>query len=78
MADRIFDFSDEIGENLLAVRDALEEKGYDAVSQMTGFILSGDLAYITAYNGAKSIMKKTERDEMVMFLLKSFFAHEAE
>ena len=51
---------------------ALEEKGYNAIDQMVGYILSGDPSYITGHNNARNIIRKVERDELVEELLKSY------
>ena len=47
------------------VRDALIEKGYDPVVQIVGYIMSGDPTYITAHNGARSMIGRLERDEVL-------------
>ena len=54
------------------VYKALREKGYNPVSQMTGYIMSGDPTYITSHNGARSLIMKMERDELVEEMLKSY------
>lgn len=51
---------------------ALEEKGYDPIAQLSGYILSGDPSYITSHNNARSLMKHIERDDLVEELLRSF------
>ena len=51
---------------------ALKEKGYNPVNQIVGYIMSGDPTYITSYNGARSLVMKVERDELVEELLKSY------
>lgn len=57
------------------VYQALREKGYNPVSQMVGYIMSGDPTYITSYNGARSLIMKMERDELVEEMLKTYIAH---
>ena len=47
------------------VYKALKEKGYNPVNQIVGYIMSGDPTYITSYNGARSLIMKVERDELV-------------
>ena len=47
------------------VYNALVEKGYNPVNQIVGYIMSGDPTYITSYNGARSLVMKVERDEIV-------------
>lgn len=58
------------------VYNALVEKGYNPVNQMVGYIMSGDPTYITSYNGARSLVMKVERDEIVEELLKAYIRHE--
>ena len=57
------------------VYKALREKGYNPVSQMTGYIMSGDPTYITSHNGARSLIMKLERDELVEEMLKVYIEH---
>ena len=52
--------------------DALTEKGYNPVNQIVGYIMSGDPTYITSHNGARSMIMKVERDELVDELLTSY------
>ena len=47
------------------VYKALSEKGYNPVNQIVGYIMSGDPTYITSHNGARSLIMKMERDELV-------------
>ena len=58
------------------VYKALKEKGYNPVNQIVGYIMSGDPIYITSYNGARSLIMKVERDEIVEELLKAYIKHE--
>lgn len=58
------------------VYDALVEKGYSPVNQILGYIMSGDPTYITSFNGARSLIMKVERDEIVEELLKSYIKNE--
>lgn len=62
-------------EILLRVHDALEEKGYNPINQIVGYILSGDPSYITSYNGARSLVRKVERDELLEELVTFYVAH---
>ena len=59
-------------ELLNTVYDALEEKGYNAIDQMVGYILSGDPSYITGHNNARNLIRRIERDDLVEELLRSF------
>ena len=58
------------------VYNALVEKGYNPVNQIVGYIMSGDPTYITSYNGARSLVMKVERDEIVEELLKAYIRHD--
>lgn len=59
-------------EILRTVHGALEEKGYNAIDQMVGYILSGDPSYITGHNNARNIIRHIERDDLVEELLRAF------
>ncbi len=54
------------------VYQALREKGYNPVNQIVGYIMSGDPTYITSYGGARSLIMKMERDELVEEMLKVY------
>lgn len=54
------------------IYDALKEKGYDPVSQIVGYILSGDPTYITSHNGARALITKVETDEILEELVKHY------
>lgn len=59
-------------EILKEVYHALEEKGYNPINQIVGYILSGDPTYITSHNNARSLIMKVERDELVEEVIKYF------
>ena len=59
------------------VYEALQEKGYNPVNQMVGYIMSGDPTYITSHNNARSLIMKVERDELVEELLKEYIKNES-
>ena len=54
---------------LIQVYGALKEKGYNPINQLVGYLLSGDPAYITSHNNARSLIKKLERDDLIEELL---------
>jgi len=54
------------------VFDSLKEKGYNPINQIVGYLLSGDPAYITSYNNARSLIRKIERDELLEELVKNY------
>lgn len=62
----------KVQEIILEVYAALEEKGYNSINQIIGYILSGDPTYITSYNNARSIISKIERDELLEELIKYY------
>jgi len=57
---------------LEAVYIALTEKGYNPISQIVGYIMSGDPTYITSYKNARYLIMKVERDEILEELLKTY------
>jgi len=54
------------------VYNALEEKGYNPISQIVGYILSEDPTYITTHNNARALIRKIERDDLLEILLKNY------
>lgn len=57
---------------LLEVYAALEEKGYNPINQLVGYLISGDPAYITSHNQARSLIRRVERDDLLEELIKSY------
>ena len=64
--------ADEVREIIFTVHKALEEKGYDPINQIIGYILSGDPTYITSHNNARGIIRKVERDELLEEVLEYY------
>ena len=62
----------EAGFVLSKVSKALEEKGYNPISQIVGYLLSGDPAYITSYKDARTMIRTIDRDEILEELLSSY------
>ena len=62
----------KVSEVLQLVYQAMTEKGYDPVNQIVGQIMSGDPTYITSHKGARSLIMKVERDELVEELLRVY------
>lgn len=62
----------EIKNTLLAVYDALSEKGYNPLNQIVGYILSEDPTYITNHKNARSLIRRIERDELLGILLENY------
>lgn len=59
-------------EVLERVYEALNEKGYNPISQIVGYVMSGDPTYITSYKGARSLVMKVERDEILEELMRNY------
>jgi len=64
----------EIKQILTTVYNALQQKGYNPINQIVGYILSEDPTYITNYNNARTLIRKLDRDELLQVLLKSYLA----
>ncbi len=62
----------EVHEIISGVYEALKIKGYDPISQIVGYLISGDPTYITSYNGARSMIVRVERDELIEELVKNY------
>ncbi len=62
----------EVPDILAQVYEALSEKGYNPVSQIVGYVMSGDPTYITSYKNARSLIMKAERDEIIEVLLENY------
>ncbi|KFZ43938.1 MULTISPECIES: IreB family regulatory phosphoprotein [Anoxybacillus] len=72
-----FNFSEEpmdvdVREVLLTVYDALQEKGYNPINQIVGYLLSGDPAYIPRHKDARNMIRKVDRDELIEELVKFY------
>lgn len=63
---------DNIKDTLNTVYNALEEKGYNPVNQIVGYLLSGDPAYIPRHNEARNLIRRFERDEIIEEMLRSY------
>ena len=57
---------------LTDVFEALEPKGYNPINQVVGYLISGDPAYISSYQGARNKIQQIERDEIIEVLLEKF------
>lgn len=65
-------FDQDIKEILMTVHEALQEKGYNPINQIVGYLLSGDPAYIPRYKDARNLIRKIERDEVIEELVKYY------
>ena len=67
----------DVASILKDVYEALTEKGYNPVNQVVGYIMSGDPTYITSHKGARSMIMKVERDELVEELLNEYIKNKS-
>ena len=63
-------------EILKKVYSALQEKGYNPINQIVGYILSGDPTYITSYNDARNLIRQLDRDELLEILVRNYIGLE--
>ncbi|MDO4838166.1 MAG: IreB family regulatory phosphoprotein [Clostridia bacterium] len=63
---------------LMYVYSALQAKGYDPITQLVGYIISGDPTYITSHNQARSMICRLERDEILEELVRFYLAEHTE
>ena len=64
--------SETAAEILAHVYSALQAKGYDPITQLVGFVLTGDPTYITSFEGARSMICRLERDEILEELVRFY------
>ena len=62
----------EIHRIMATVYQALEEKGYNPINQIVGYILSEDPTYITTHNNARALIRHVDRDELLQAMVKSY------
>ena len=62
----------EINKTLTTVYRSLDEKGYNPINQIVGYVLSGDPAYLPRYNDARNQIRRYERDEIVEELVRFY------
>ena len=66
----------EMKRTLVEIYNALNEKGYNSINQIVGYILSEDPTYITTHNNARSLIRRIDRDELLQAMLKSYLGIE--
>lgn len=67
----VSDFQDEVVKNILReVTEALEERGYDPVNQIVGYLISGDPGYISSYKEARNKISKLDRTKIIEVLVR--------
>lgn len=69
------DKDQEIRMILSSVYNSLQEKGYNPINQIVGYILSEDPTYITNHNKARSLIRKADRDELLQTLVRYYLTH---
>lgn len=73
----IFDVKDInnllVKETLNDAVDALEERGYNSINQLVGYLISGDPGYISSYNNARKKIQEIDRAKIVEILLENFY-----
>jgi len=70
--------SEDAKELMMQVLDALQEKGYNPINQLVGYFMSGDPTYITNYKGARGIIRRMERDELLEVIVREYCEHLAD
>ena len=82
ISDKTMNFKVEREENVKAkdvlkeVYQALDEKGYNPINQIVGYILSGDPTYITSHKNARNLIRMIERDELLEKMVKNYIGLE--
>ena len=66
------DMDFEVKDVIARIYEALTEKGYNPVNQIVGYVMSGDPTYITSHKGARSLIMRVERDEIIEVLLEDY------
>ena len=68
----VFSIRDDKKQVMQLVYGALEEKGYNPVNQLVGYILSEDPTYITTYKNARSLIRRIDRDDLLQALVRDY------
>ncbi|MBR1796867.1 MAG: IreB family regulatory phosphoprotein [Clostridiales bacterium] len=66
------DKSQDVKELMTYVLNALKEKGYNPINQLVGYFISGDPTYITSYKGARGVIKRIDRDELLEVIISEY------
>ena len=66
------DMDFEVKDVIARIYEALTEKVYNPVNQIVGYVMSGDPTYITSHKGARSLIMRVERDEIIEVLLEDY------
>ncbi len=68
----------DVSEIIASVYEALTQKGYNPVNQIVGYLMSGDPTYITSHMGARSLIMRAERDEIIELFLEDYIKNNFE
>lgn len=68
----------DVRDVIASVYIALTEKGYNPVNQIVGYLMSGDPTYITSHKGARSLIMRAERDEIIEVFLEDYIKNNFE
>ena len=71
---KVPDEKENMRQILRSVFDALNEKGYNPINQIVGYLLTEDPTYITNYNNARSMICKLDRDELMQELVRAYLS----
>ena len=75
-ATAVFSLRDEQDQELRAalqeIYSALQEKGYNPVNQIVGYLLSEDPTYITTSKNARNLIRKIDRDDLLQSMVRSY------
>ncbi len=61
-----------INKTIIDVYEALEEKGYNPIGQIVGYLVSGDPGYITSYKDARSKISEYDRSKILEIILRDY------
>ena len=67
-----WDERDSVNNIIKEVYMALKEKGYNPINQLVGYFISGDPTYITSYKGARGVIKRIDRDELLEVIISEY------
>jgi uncharacterized protein (UPF0297 family) len=65
----------QVSDILTEVYSSLEERGYNSINQIVGYLISGDPGYISSYNGARKMIQEIDRAKIVEIILEDFYKH---
>jgi uncharacterized protein (UPF0297 family) len=63
---------EKVRRTLELVDVALQEKGYDSINQIVGYLISNDPAYISSHNHARKVIQEISRDEIIEELVRRY------